>query len=154
LEENMRGKEIVTDLVGDVMVVSIGSAKYVGLIRSAYLADWDYCPECASKPGSPILCPDCLRRREECWKLQREEEARRKEMAWFLEKPKDPKPGNRWFDSKTGKLWEFGNGLWFDPGVNLLGIIDAHPKLIEKANAALREIIAEGIRDGTIGRRP
>jgi len=108
--------------------------------------NWDYCPACVSKLGAPLLCPDCLRRRKECQRLQQ-----CTPMTWFLEKPKDPKSGNRWFNRETGKLLEFGDGLWFDPGVELLGIIDAHPKLIKKANAALRDIIAEGIRDGTIG---
>lgn len=26
------------------------------------------CDECSSKPGSPVLCQDCIQRRDECWK--------------------------------------------------------------------------------------
>ena len=74
-------------------------------------------------------------------------------MAWYVEKPKDPKSGDRWFCQETGKLLEFGASLWFDPGCSLIDIIDAHPKLVEKSNAALQKIVAEGIKDGIIGGR-
>jgi len=52
--------------------------------------EFEECPSCRAKPGSPELCRDCLTRREEVWATNRAEETAAKEARRSKEtNPKD-----------------------------------------------------------------